>query len=148
MWKYQTGQPDGAWESASYDDSGWKESVGGFGTRGTPGGVIRTEWNQHDIWLRREFIIPESGTPAAKSRLSLRIHHDEDAEAWLNGVKIADLPRWTQGYIEIPLPPEAVRSLRPGRNVLAIHCHQNNGGQFIDAGIMEAVARQSSATKP
>ncbi len=142
--KYTTTRPDETWTSLSFDDSTWKESSGGFGTRGTPGGVIRTEWSGRDIWLRREFTISEAGRPDSQSRLALRIHHDEDAEVWLNGIEVADLPRWTQGYIEVSLPAEAAKSLRTGTNVIAIHCHQNTGGQFIDAGLLEYVARAPS----
>ncbi|MEO5917727.1 MAG: PQQ-dependent sugar dehydrogenase [Luteolibacter sp.] len=144
--KYTTERPDEKWAAMPFDDSAWKESVGGFGTQGTPGGVIRTEWSERDIWLRREFTISESGQPDPKSRLALRIHHDEDAEVYLNGIEVANLPRWTQGYIEVPLPAEAAQSLRSGRNVIAIHCHQNTGGQFIDAGLLEYVSR--SPAKP
>ncbi|MES2660039.1 MAG: PQQ-dependent sugar dehydrogenase [Verrucomicrobiota bacterium] len=148
VWKYSTERPDEEWTAPPFDDAMWKESVGGFGSRGTPGGVIRTEWRERDIWLRREFMISDSTQPNIKSRIVLRIHHDEDAEVYLNGIEVANLSRWTQGYIEVPLPAEAVRSLRNGRNVIAIHCRQNTGGQFIDAGLLEYVARPASTPKP
>ena len=77
-------------------------------------------------------------TPGTEERtVTLRLHHDEDAEVFLNGVPVAREPRWTTGYVELPLSPEAVAALRNGRNVLAIHCRQNGGGQYIDAGLIE-----------
>lgn len=71
------------------------------------------------------------------------LHHDEDTEVCLNGVEAARLPRWTPGYIEVPIADEAARTLRPGRNVLAIHCRQNTGGQFIDAGLIQLIRPSS-----
>jgi putative heme-binding domain-containing protein len=141
--RFVISQPDGNWAAADYDDSSWTEAAGGYGSPGTPGGVIRTEWRSQNIWLRREFTLPDSSGLDDKSQLALRIHHDEDAEVYLNGVEVANLPRWTQGYTEIPLTREAVRALHPGSNIMAIHCRQNTGGQYIDAGLVEHVAQGS-----
>ncbi len=136
-WRHTTTRPAGDWQSPQFDDAAWTNAPGGFGSAGTPGAIVRTEWRARDIWLRREFVLPEKGLPDATRPLMLRLHHDEDAEVFLNGIEIARLPRWTSGYIDMPVPPEAARSLRPGRNVLAIHCRQNTGGQYIDAGLIQ-----------
>ncbi|HTI99010.1 MAG TPA: hypothetical protein VL527_09010, partial [Dongiaceae bacterium] len=56
-----------------------------------------------------------------------------------NGVLAAQLPRRTTAYIEVPLSAAAVKALHPGRNELAIHCHQFSGGQYIDAGLVEYI---------
>jgi hypothetical protein len=34
------------------------------------------------------------------------------------------------------ITPEARATLKPGRNILAIHCHNKAGGQFVDAGLV------------
>ena len=47
------------------------------------------------------------------------------------------LDGFTQGYGEFGLSSEAQAALKPGKNVIAIHCHQTGGGQYIDAGIVE-----------
>jgi hypothetical protein len=52
---------------------------------------------------------------------------------------VAREPDWTSGYVELPLTTEAVTALHSGRNLLAVHCHQNSGGQYVDAGLVEYV---------
>src|SRR2546422_7928531 len=58
-WRYSTQKPPDEWFKPAFDASGWKEGPGGFGTKGTPGSVVRTDWNTADIWLRREVVIPQ-----------------------------------------------------------------------------------------
>jgi putative heme-binding domain-containing protein len=135
LWRYSLQSPTNGWFQADFDDSQWAVSPGGFGTRGTPGAVVRTEWRTRDIWLRRTFTL-SSGASKDRS-LALRVHHDEDVEVFLNGKEVARQPRWTTGYIEVPLSADAAIALREGQNVLAIHCRQNGGGQYVDAGLIE-----------
>ena len=111
--------------------SGWKTGRGGFGTEGTPGAVIGTEWNTSDIWLRRTFQLDQQpdGEPA------LVIHHDEDAEVYINGKLVKKLSGYVGNYTFVPLPQDAVKTLKPGTNTLTVHCQQSTGGQFIDVGL-------------
>lgn len=136
-WRSTQAEPHEGWQRPDFDDSAWPLTPGGFGTPGTPAAVVRTKWATADIWLRREFTVAETTEAPV---LAWRVHHDEDAELYLNGIETARLPRWTQGYITFKLPPEAARTLKPGRNVIAIHCRQVSGGQFIDAGLLEYAA--------
>ena len=132
-WRFVTEQPDDEWFTAAFDDSAWKESPGGFGTKATPGAVVRTEWTTRDIWLRREFELLDT---ASLKDVQLVVHHDEDAEIYLNGVQAAKLTRHTTDYEEIGVAPDALKALKPGRNVMAVHCRQTTGGQYIDVGMM------------
>ena len=72
----------------------------------------------------------------------LRIHHDEDAEVYVNGKRVAQFPKFVGDYFTSVC--EAVsKALRAGDNVLAVHCHQTIGGQYIDVGVEAAVEYKS-----
>lgn len=129
-WRYSSEKPTGAWESAGYDDSSWKQGAAGFGTKDTPNTQVRTEWNTREIWLRKEFQVTE----APDGELQLVIYHDEDAEVFLNGELIAKLEGFNGRYAQIPVA--AQHKLKKGSNVIAIHCIQRTGGQYIDAGLI------------
>ncbi|MGW8266257.1 MAG: hypothetical protein ACWGSQ_07810, partial [Longimicrobiales bacterium] len=97
-------------------------------------------WESADLWLRRSFELSAEALGALQGGdLYLRLHHDEDAEVYLNGVRIATLKGYTTGYRLEPMGPESIRLLEVGLNVLAVHVSQSRGGQFFDAGIVEWV---------
>jgi Glycosyl hydrolases family 2, sugar binding domain/Glycosyl hydrolases family 2/Glycosyl hydrolases family 2, TIM barrel domain len=135
MWRYTTEKPGGDWLKLGFDAGAWKQGRAGFGTAGTPGSIIGTEWKSPDIWLRREFDAPES----AARELRVIMNHDEDAEVYLNGVLAVKATGHIGDYREFDVATEAAKALRPGRNVIAVHCHQTAGGQYIDAGLVELV---------
>ncbi|MDB5351800.1 MAG: beta-galactosidase/beta-glucuronidase [Planctomycetota bacterium] len=83
--------------------------------------------------MRRTIRLPDVD-PAKLSLVSL---HDEDAEYYLNGILAATVKGHVASYEEIPISAEARGALKPGKNVLAVHCHQTSGGQSIDAGVVE-----------
>src|SRR5262249_245633 len=57
--RYTFEKPADTWRRPDFDDASWTEGKGGFGTQGTPGAVVRTEWRTADIWLRRSFTLPD-----------------------------------------------------------------------------------------
>jgi hypothetical protein len=131
-WRYTLDKPAGDWFKPGFDAGAWNAGPGGFGTRGTPGAVVRTEWRTGDIWLRREFTLPEGGLRDPQ----LVMHHDEDAEVYLNGVLAVRVSGYISDYEQFEISPAARAALKPGRNVMAVHCHQTTGGQYIDAGVV------------
>jgi hypothetical protein len=131
-WQYTTAAPSNDWMKPVYDASAWNSGVAGFGTQGTPGAVVRTTWNTGDIWLRRTFTLPAE----SRAGYRLRMHHDEDVEVYINGVLAAAVPGYTTDYAEFAIAPDALATLKTGENVMAIHCRQTGGGQYIDAGIV------------
>lgn len=131
-WRYTTDKPAEGWQKADFDASGWKKGKGGFGTEGTPGAVLGTTWDGSDIWIRRTFTL--DGEPP--EGVSLRMHHDEDAQVYINGMLASKTEGYTQDYQLFPVRDEAADALQEGENTIAIHCTQTEGGQFIDAGLL------------
>ena len=136
MWRYTTSAPAAEWTGPGFDDAAWASGPGGFGARNPPGAVIRTPWTASDIWLRRTFDLPPGLTLVNPQ---IYLHHDENAEIYLNGTLVLTVTGYTQDY-ELNAPAVDLRTLlKPGTNTLAVHCHQTTGGQYIDVGIVDLV---------
>ncbi len=133
QWKYRLQRPAEGWRNSDFDDTHWIPAAGGFGTLDTPGARVGTTWETNDIWLRKSFEL--KSVPA---KPALLMHHDEDVQVFINGKQIAALTGWTQDYEIVPLDETAKQSLLVGTNLLAVHCHQNTGGQFIDVHLVDA----------
>lgn len=137
-WAYTTARPGAGWMQEDYDDGPWSQGPAGFGTRGTPGATVRTVWKSPDIWLRREFTWKGQVTPT----LHLLIHHDEDAEVYINGTLAGRFHGYTSDYEPKPMTATSQAALRRGKNTLAVHCHQTGGGQYIDVGLAEVIPQK------
>ena len=94
-----------------------------------------------DIWLR-PFV---RTARRCRNKLGLDLHHDDDVEVflqWCPGL-IRTHRLQKPGDVRLPLEQGACKALKIGTNVLAIHCRQETGGQYIDAGLVAI-----PATKP
>lgn len=132
-WQYTLRRPAEGWRQADFDNAGWKEGSGGFGTRDTPGSRVGTTWATGSIWLRKAFSLKQVPMNPA-----LLIHHDGNTEVYINGKNVAVLKGFTKDYKVVPIPEGNRDSLKAGRNVLAVHCSQTAGGQFIDVHLIDA----------
>ena len=134
-WKYTFKQPDSTWLVNNFNDEAWKLGEAEFGTKNAPSGQIRTTWDTEDIWMRQEFALGNlSGTD--RDSLVLYLHHSVNCEVYINGVNIGDIGIYSSGYNIIDINDAAANALKAnGKNVIAIHCKQNGGIQYMDAGI-------------
>lgn len=148
-WKYRFNQPSSGWTGTNYVETpaNWTNAPGGFGAGNPPNtaGLVRTPWNTADIWLRRTFN-PGNLTSQQRSNLFFLVYNDEDVEIYINGVLAGSATGYRTSYGLMTMT-EAGRNaiVSNADNLLAVHCHQTGGGQYIDAGI---VARDSTVVVP
>ena len=71
------------------------------------------------------------------NKLHAWLHHDEDAEVYVNGVLALKASGFISGYEVFPFTPEGRAAFKPGKNQIAIHCHQTAGGQYVDFGLVD-----------
>ena len=83
-----------------------------------------TEWKGPNLWMWREFDLRE--IPASPW---IAPRYDEKMEIYINGVRVVDLSNRAVHYYHadlIPLPEEVRKTLRKGRNTIAVHVWRGN----------------------
>ncbi len=128
-YRYTTEKPAGDWNQPAFNDQAWAAALAPFGNA-LPG--VKTEWKTSDIFLRREF----EWAGGAFKNAAMAIFHDEDTEVYVNGTKIWEAQGYVGGYRMAEITEALKKALKPGRNTLAVHTHQTNGGQYIDLAIL------------
>ncbi|MEN9360555.1 MAG: hypothetical protein RL095_2090 [Verrucomicrobiota bacterium] len=132
-WQYSFEKPAEGWMRPEFDAKAWASGKGGFGRAGSEQ-IVGTAWTNQDIWLRKTFRVGDK-----PKNLRLRLQHDEDVRIYLNGQEVVKRKGHRGDYEEIDLSAQ-LPLLAAGDNVLAIHCHQTVGGQYIDAGLEAGAA--------
>ena len=141
-WRYTTTDPGTAeWSGAAFPDGDWSTGMGGFGTGVVENSHINTEWTPGQIWMRKEFTLPEAGIES----VILSLHHDEDVEIFLNGQAVYQETGWLNDYSIFYISDEYKSALHPGRNVLAATCRNTDGPGYIDVGLAVDI-RQAATT--
>ena len=83
FWEYTFENPGADWFKPEFkEDAAWQKGASGFGTAFTRGSRVQTIWDTPNIWLRKTFTLNAEDF----SRARLQLHHDKDAEVYLNGV--------------------------------------------------------------
>ncbi len=132
-WRYTTTTPAEAWMASDFDDSTWQTGPAGFGAGDPPRAAVRTTWDSEDIWLRREFELDNINF----NNIRLLLYHDEAAEVFINGVPAVQTFDYTRNYLPELITEEAIKTLKTGRNILAVHCRHTGGRQYIDVGLID-----------
>ncbi|MEW6235980.1 MAG: sugar-binding domain-containing protein [Candidatus Omnitrophota bacterium] len=131
-WRFITEKPGDNWAAFAFDDSGWKSGFGGFGKKGGWEERTRTPWESKDIWLRQQFTYDSAAFDAA----ALVIHYDNATQIYLNGKLLWKGEGWNDAYAGFDITQALREAIQTGKNVIAVHCHQDEGGQFIDLALL------------
>jgi hypothetical protein len=128
--RFITERPGDQWKEIDYDDSQWQTGKGMYGSKGSN---PQTVWTGKEIWIRETVEL----TSLNIHQLQLLAKYDDNAEIWLNGKQIFTATCCASGYRETAMSIADNHILKPGKNVLAIHCQNTGGPGFIDAGLYD-----------
>lgn len=140
QWSFTETAPVGNWTAADFNDTKWSKSLGGFGDKGQPDSQRKHVWESKDIWMRQSF--EWDGKPFGVGVIAT--FYDNTTEVYLNGKLIWQSKEgaWNNTYELFQITTELRQNLKKGQNIVAVHCHQDTGGQFIDVGLMLARVRK------
>ncbi len=138
-------KPGTGWQTINFDANGWAEKQGAFGSQGEYPDV-RTRWTEEhsDIYVRRTVELNSVDTDAD---LYLIYSHDDVFELYINGTKVVDTGEtWKTGEV-LHLDGKLKELLKPGRNLIAAHCHNTTGGAYLDFGVYKNVKKKGAEVK-
>ncbi len=138
-WRYTTEDPGPNWLSASFDTAAWKSGKGMFGflTAKDQQKDIATPWETDHLWMRYDFDMPAQ--PLENFRMYVK--NTSSFEIFLNGVPAVSAIQDRGSHYEYRVAPQAIASLKPGRNTIAVKVTRNYGmgkNQSIDVGFAAA----------
>ena len=129
--KYTFDRPAEGWEKPGFNDKRWKEGEAAFGTRGETN--VKTRWNTHDIWVRREVKInPEI---LENNRLFIYYSHDDTFTLYVNGHEVVKTGYTWKKDQSVELSEEVISSMKGGNVTIAAHCQNREHGGLVDFGL-------------
>lgn len=132
---YTETQPDGSWTAVDYNDGSWKKGKAAFGTPDMQ--FLGTSWRGKDIWVRRVFDLKDD---LRKEPIYLKYSHDDIFELYINGVKVVETGYTWKNNVLLELTDQVKKTLKPGKNVIAAHCHNKENGGYVDFGLLKKQA--------
>ena len=130
--RYTFTAPASGWEDPNFAPAtGWQTGPASFTNYKEKPGTRRLI---RDLWVRRTLTLTE---PLPTGELVLLLLHDDDAEVYLNGTLLLKQSGANGLYDKFPMAATARAALRPGKNLLAMHCANPYGGADLDAGMAE-----------
>jgi len=131
-WLWTAAPPETNWMQPTFSDAGWTSSAVVQGAMTFVPRSSKTPINNHtNLWLLREFEL--STVPSGN--LGFRINRNHDAQIFLNGVAFIPTADWSDTEVLVFADRADRKLLKNGRNLLAVHCEDADGGAPIDVRI-------------
>ena len=129
--KYTFERPAEGWEKPGFNDKRWKQGEAAFGTRGETN--VKTRWNTHDIWVRREIKIDPASIE--DNRLFIHYSHDDTFTLYVNGHEVVKTDYEWKKDQSVELSEEVISSIKDGNVTIAAHCQNREHGGLVDFGL-------------
>lgn len=128
--KYTLKAPAKGWEQKKFNDHSWETGKGAFGTVEML--ALSTPWETKDIWVRREFKMPEN---INNNDIYLIYSHDDIFELYLNGKQLVKTEYEWHNNVVLKIDRNLLDM--DGNNVIAAHCQNRIGGGYVDFGLYQ-----------
>jgi serine/threonine protein kinase/Tfp pilus assembly protein PilF len=139
-WLWTSNPPSSNWAEPDFSDALWPSAPVVSGVTLYVPRSSKNPVNYHtNLWLRRKFEL--SAIPAGK--LVFRITRNHDAQVFLNGTEVVPRADWSDTEAQLPAAEAGQPALKMGRNILAVHCEDADGGAPIDVQV--CVTQDSNA---
>ena len=129
---YTEKEPAKGWITDDFNDASWQKAKAAFGTPEMPN--LSTTWESKDIWVRRTFDLP---VDYSKETVFQEYSHDDIFELYINGIQVIGTDYSWKNNVLKELPADVKQTLKPGKNVIAAHCHNRTGGGYVDFGLFK-----------
>lgn len=121
------------WAKAEFDDANWKACNAPFADNSTKQYQANNNWNDGKIWLRRKLNLDDPNV----AHLFMRIHNNDNATVFINGVQVRREGGHSPDYRWSPLNEIGKQALRKGENVIAVVCEKAQHKAFVDVDLIE-----------
>lgn len=133
--RYTETDPGSSWMQGTFNDAAWNTGKTPFGNGWDSSAV--TAWKSKSIWMRREFNLDSAQLQELQSeKLILQLRHDDDVEVFINGEKAYSCSScYLSALKDYEVADTIKKKLKPGKNILAMHCINPAGFSWLDAGL-------------
>jgi len=129
---YTFEKPAPNWNAENFLAEPWQSGLAPLGSD-VENAAPKTKWTSKEVWVICDFELKE----IPEGKVQLNIFYDDDVQVYLNGALAYECsPCYVNDYVIREISDVAAKSLKIGKNRMSIHCTNDRGPGFIDAGLI------------